>query len=236
MLIPSIIKPFVRVLILFLLCVNLTAPGLSLAAEFESALFARTCLVVQETHAADAVPKTTLFDGQARPGPGKTLALYVDASIDAYVVAAALDSNRELAHGWLPQMVELEPWQGARLPQEGAAWVWDETPRPFEIQVLFLGKEEPGIGELEKLVGALRLSGDDLDLRRMQTKRLRQMLDAWMQQARPSNFDAGQTPRAWGGVLRGLKFPWKQNSQKIDLDDHGRGFFIYPVEAATATP
>ena len=204
------------------------------AADVDGELFARACLIVEEhADASGAVGKPSLFSGTSRPGPGKQLSLYLDAGQNVYVLVAAFrqgDGHPVLK--WAPEWVQLEAWQELQLPVAAGPWTWVEDSGPFDIHIFFLGMDHPGLDGFVALIEAMRASGADPALLERQSLRLREMMDAAAAQLEPVRFDPVVTPRAWGGTLRGAKFPWRQMAQKITLDRDGSGYFVYPVSSA----
>ena len=60
-----------------------------------------------------------------------------------------------------------------------------------------------------------------------QTKKLREIIQRWIKAEDHSMFHAGAVPSAWGGTLRGSRFPWPQMAHRVEMDDNGRAFLIY---------
>jgi hypothetical protein len=206
------------------------------AADVDGELFARTCLVVEEhADATDAEGRPLLFSEESRPGPDKQLSLYLDAGLDVYVLVAAFrQGDGRPVLKWAPEWVRLEPWQELQLPTAAGSepWTWAEDSGPFDIHLFFLGVDHPGLDGFVALIQAMRAPGTDPALLERQSLRLREMMDAAAAQLEPVRFDPAVTPRAWGGTLRGAKFPWRQLCQKISLDSDGSGYFVYPVPSA----
>ena len=61
----------------------------------------------------------------------------------------------------------------------------------------------------------------------LQTQKLREEIQGWLGSENPAAFHAGAIPSAWGGVLRGDKFPWRQMAQKVVFGKNGQGILIY---------
>ena len=196
--------------------------------------FGRTCLVVEEEKASETgVFQTALFDENSQPGPGRRLSLYLDSSVDTYALVALFNrKDQKLVGGWLPELVKLEAWEESRLPEESVNWDWSESGDDFEIHVVFMAESHKDFGALKSLIDSMVQSGEVRELLGLQTVRLREIIDRITSEKEAIRYKPGATPPAWGGTLRGLEFHWRQNSQKIALDEQGYGSIIYPVSPA----
>ena len=141
--------------ILFLFLIAIIIPTLRAAAKSPGSNLpasARSCLVVEEASgsAPDRV-QTRVFHEAERPGPGKRLALYADASVEGYVLLAAFnEKDRKLANDFRPQFVKMEAGREYHLPLEPTTWDWAEETEAFEVYVVFLEKRKGGFPKVEK--------------------------------------------------------------------------------------
>ena len=191
--------------------------------------YGRACLVVEErsgNEPQDVV--TSVFDDGSTPGSGKRLALYADASVDAYVLVAAFnDQDRRLTNGWRPQLVEMKAWEERHLPLAPATWEWTGPVEPFEVYVVFLTRTAEGLDTLQRLVAALQKPTADAALLDLQANKLREELARGMVGQPPLVVHAGAVSSAWGGTLRGEPFPWPKQAQKAVCDAKGRGALLF---------
>lgn len=220
--------------IIFLLALGILGNQFILCADNSTTeRFARTCLVVQEVKPGETESQTTLFDLNSKPGPGRRLSLYLDSSIDSYALVALLNrKDQKLTDQWLPQLVKLQAWEESRLPEESVNWDWNKRGDDFEIHVIFMASGGKEFETLKTLIDAMQRSKKDGELLGLQTARLREIMDRMTSEKEIIPYKPAATPPAWGGTLRGLAFHWRQNSQKIFLDERGRGSIIYPVSPA----
>jgi hypothetical protein len=191
--------------------------------------YGRTCLVVEESSADNPpVVTTTAFDESSKPGPGKRLALYVDASVASFVLVAAFnDKDRRLTNGWPPQLVEVKAWEERHLPLAPVVWEWTSPTEPFEVYVVFLEQTAEGLETLQRLVAALQESTADSTLLDLQAKKLREELARGIAEQKPLTLHAGASSSAWGGTLRGEPFPWPKQAQRAVFGAKGRGVVIF---------
>ena len=204
------------------------APGFALEETAES--YGRACLAVEEfsLKTNEKITESAFSTQTSQPGPGKRLALYTEANVDALLFAVAFnDRDRKLANNWKPQLVEMNAWEERHLPAPPVTWDWKEGSEPFEIYVVFLKKTSEGSEELKTLVQALQNPAADPKLLNLQTQRLREMIQGWTANQDLTQFHAGAAPTAWGGTLRGAGFPWRQMAEKAVFGTNGRSFLIY---------
>lgn len=215
---------------LFLLCTQfLLGTPLSLA-ETENETFGRACLLVEEAGSTleNQVPTVSAFDETSQSGHGKRLILQADASENCFILAVAF--NRQdggLTAGWRPQLTELAAWEETQLPGQPVVWDWSQPTDPFEFFVVFLEPDAPSLPELGNLTQALQNLEADPKLVELQAGRLREIVNEGLSGQNPSQFLAGMKPSAWGGTLRGAKFPWRPMAQKAGFGRGKSGFVIY---------
>ena len=207
-------------------CVELVCTVSSSGADEASG---RTCLVVEEFSADDPpVVTTTAFDDRSKPGPGKRLAVYVDASVDSFVLVAAFnDKDRRLTNGWPPQLVELKAWEERHLPLAPAIWEWTSPTEPFEVDVAFLERTATDIESIQNVIAAMQDPKTDPVLRDRQAKKLREEIITWTAGQEDAVFHGGVASSAWGGTLRGEPFPWPKMARKAVFGAKGRGVLIF---------
>ncbi len=191
--------------------------------------YGRACLVV-EALSPEEPPRvtTTVFDDASTPGPGKRLALHLDASVESYALAAAFnDTDRRLTNGWPPQLVELKAWEERRLPLTPVRWEWTSGTEAFDVYVVFLERTAEGLDALQPLVAAMQDPKTDPALRDLQAKKLREQILGWMTGQETAGLHAGAEASAWGGTLRGEPFPWPKLAKKAGFGAGGRGVLLY---------
>lgn len=214
----------------FLIIQNAISLPVSSAQEASLKSSGRACLTVEETSPEGQVPAVhiTAFDQNAKPGPGKRLILYADANTDGFILVTAFNAqDHGLANGWQVQWAEIKAWEELSLPATPVTWSWAEGSEPFEIYVVFFKKNFEGLADLTTLIAAMQDPANDAKLLDLQAKKLYEDINRWMQGENPAAFHAGAMPSAWGGTLRGIRFPWRQQAQKALLSDNGPGFLIY---------
>lgn len=211
-----------------------TSPAV--AEDLVAKNFARICLVVEELASEEGGEvSTSVFDENSHPGPGRSLTLYLDASLDAYALVVAFKrKDQTLVHHWFPRFVKLEAWEEFQLPEESVTWNWESDTEDFEIHILFMTETDTDFDAFKTIVDAMRQSGEDSQLLALQVVRLHEVLDRWVAEREPITFLPGVTPPAWGGTLRGVDLHWRQNSQKLTLDEQGHGYTIYPVPSTSS--
>lgn len=171
---------------------------------------------------------TAAFDESSKPGPGKRLALYVDSSVDAFVLVAAFDDkDRRLTNDWPPQLVALKAWEERHLPLAPVVWEWTNPTGPFEVDVAFLERTAEGLDSVQNVIAAMQDPKTDPVLRDRQAKKLREEIIAWAAGQEDAAFHGGVTSSAWGGTLRGEPFPWPKMARKAVVGASGRGVLIY---------
>lgn len=192
--------------------------------------YGRACLVVEDasTQADSPLVSTSLFDEHATPGPGRRLAVYADASVDAYVVIAALnDTDRRLTNGWRPQFLEMKAWKEQPLPLAPTTWEWTNQTAGFSVYVVFLTRAAAGIDALQNLIAAMQDPKADPTLLDLQAKKLREEIVTSMAGQEPATFHSGAAANAWGGTLRGEPFPWPKLARKAEFQPNERGVLLY---------
>ncbi len=217
--------PFFLIVALF---AALSLPA-RLAAKEGADSFAKFCLVVEEpVSAGSSELKTSAFEKSSKPGPGRKLAFYAESNVDSHVLVAAFnDKDHKLTNHWPPQIVELKALQEYHLPLLPASWNWDQASDASEVQVIFMGAANAESGKLKTLVEAMQNAGSSSQLLNLQTKKLREMINLWMGANDRTAFYAGVVPNAWGAVMRGGDFHWREKAKKVALHDDVRGFLIY---------
>ncbi len=177
----------------------------------------------------DKNPGLAQADGQGLPDRAAGGGPYKLAQADGQGLPdrAAGGGSYKLANNWLPQLVELKAWEELSLPAPPITWSWHEGSEPFEIYVIFFKKTFPEISELAILVTAMQNSGAGTKLLDLQTRKLRDRINRWMGGQNPNDFHAGVVPSAWGGTLRGNRFPWRKQAQKAILSNRGHALLIY---------
>ena len=211
---------------LLMTCVGLAGTASPAGADEASG---RTCLVVEEPSAdSPHVVTTTVFDDRSTSGPGKRLALHVDASVDSFVLVAAFnDKDRRLTNGWPPQFVELKAWEARHLPLAPAVWEWTSPTGPFEVDVAFLERTAKDIESIQNVIAAMQDPKTDPILRDLQAKKLREAIITWTAGQEDAAFHGGVASSAWGGTLRGEPFPWPKMARKTVFGAKGRGVLIF---------
>lgn len=229
--IKNVPKEFSPALSLSLLFFAVFLPILH-AEEVPSEKIGRSCLVVEEQTLPGENVKTTIFGTSSQPGPGKKLAVYAVCSMDCSVAAAVFDSkNRNLAHGWKPQWVELKAGEEVHLPLGTSTWDWTEGQEPFEVILVFSdAKQKDALERLKPLAQALQNKNGDPHLQDLQARKLREILLQSSGLDESEAFRQGTVPSAWGGTLRGDTFHWKPMSQKVALAQNGHALQIYRYE------
>lgn len=200
------------------------------AEEAAREAYGRACLMVEQVApgAGGKAAESSEFGEASEPGAGKRLALYADASRESYVLLAAFSAKeRRLANDWRPQLVKVAPWQEVRLPVSPMTWSWEDGSKPFELFVIFLEAGSQALDELEKMIPSMQDPGVSPRLLDLQSIRLRETLESWMEGKDPSFYHWGKVPLAWGGILRGDETPWPKAARKVAMDDSGRGIVIY---------
>ena len=213
-------------LALLMACVGLVCTASPAGAD---APHGRACLVVEELSGnAPQNVTTTIFGDGSTPGPGKRLALYADASVDAYVLVAAFnDKDRRLTNGWPPQLVELKAWEERYLPLAPAIWEWTSPTEPFEVDVAFLERTAADIESIQNVIAVMQDPTTDPLLRDRQAKKLREEIVTWTAGQEDAVFHGGVASSAWGGTLRGELFPWPKMARKAVFGAKGRGVLIF---------
>jgi hypothetical protein len=199
-------------------------------AETENETFGRACLLVEEARSTPEgqIPAISAFDQNSQAGPGKRLVLQADASQDCFILAVAFNrQDGRLTGGWRPQLTELAAWEETQLPGQPIVWDWSQPTGAFEFFVVFLAPNTPSLTELQQLTQALQDLEADPKLVELQAGRLREIVDESLSGQNPSQFLAGMKPSAWGGTLRGAKFPWRPMAQKAGFGRGKSGFVIY---------
>ena len=187
--------------------------GLALLAQVASGFAATpshllSCMSVVESQVGEA-EREFVWEPAIGPGPGRRLALTLEADTAAGAVVIPWDADRGgLVNGWLPLWTTLKAGETVRFPP--TLWLWSTNARPFLIQAVALDQDDPAVSELHDLVVAMHRPGLGPKVLEAQAKKLRALVDRFTVLRRPA---AGATsmPTSFAGVFRG-QFDWRNHA------------------------
>jgi hypothetical protein len=187
--------------------------GLALLAQVANGFGAATshllsCMSVVESQVGEA-EREFVWEPAIGPGPGRRLALTLEADTAAGAVVIPWDADRGgLVNGWLPLWTTLKAGEAVRFPP--TLWLWSTNARPFLIQAVALDQDDPAVSELHDLVIAMHRPGLGPKVLEAQAKKLRALVDRFTALGRPA---AGATsmPSSFAGVFRG-QFDWRNHA------------------------
>ena len=198
------------------------SPGKSLAGT-PTDVHGRACLMVEEIRSGDTTP----FDGSSKPGPDKKLILFAEADADCVLVVAAFqDKDRNLANGWMPQIVEMKAWEELRLPSDSRTSPWGPDSQDFDMHVVFADAKAKGLEPLKQLISQMQKETGG-KLLEAQGKKLREDLIGWIASGNAGIFHPGSASAAWGGTLRAGRPPWRASAQNVVFPAGRQAVLIY---------
>ncbi|MEY5025434.1 MAG: hypothetical protein RLZZ244_962 [Verrucomicrobiota bacterium] len=205
------------------------AVGISAFAVDESMPYGRVCLTVRDGAEKTEAP----FEGDSKPGPGRSLQAYLDSNGKTAcfaIVAAFLKSSGALANGWRPVFVDLgsDGFEEKKVPLGGERWGWERPAEAFEVFAVFIPKGAQGTEKARELVAKLQDPGAPAAVAKLQARQLREEL---LRIAAIQTSGAAQPtgePVKIGGTVRGEgDFPWLKHARSISFTDGRAGLSIF---------
>ena len=158
------------------------------------------------------------------------MAIYLDANTPCVALIAAFTrSDRQLANGWKPLLIELEEWEAQRVPHKPQVWEWNEGGEPFDVQVFFLARETQGLGKLRALVKVINGAEGDATLARLQERQLRDLVAPWLADHGAIASHPANAPARIGGTVRVAsgEFPWRDHARSVNFSAERPGVVTF---------
>jgi hypothetical protein len=169
------------------------------------------------------IVKEVEFSKQAQPGPDKTLSLLVESSRPCRAVVAAFNKEGLIAYDGRTENILVKEFYTNRIPEvEAPKWTWDGHEKLSEIDVILLAENSPDLGELSRLVDAMRDTGLADAVRKRQVGSLRRWIDAHSQGASAaSDYTLKSGPVLIGGTVRGMGCDWCKSAKPVSIPGGG---------------
>ena len=135
----------------------------------------------------------------------------------------------KLAHDWLPQFVELPPWEEVLLPEAPIDWKWSAGSEPFEVDVLFVHPNCEDARQLKVLITAMLNPMVDRELLDRQSVKLYEL--ATRSVAGPSEvIDVAKVRRVEvAAAYRGSTFAWRDYASGANFSEAKPALLIFSV-------
>jgi hypothetical protein len=131
----------------------------------------------------------------------------------------------KLAHDWLPQFVELPPWEEVLLPEAPSAWKWSAGSEPFDVYVLFVHPNSEDARKLKILVTAMLSPTTNRELLDRQSVKLREL--ATRSGATQAEIIHGRVEVA--ATSRSSTFPWRDYASRANFSEAKPSLLIFRV-------
>jgi len=169
------------------------------------------------------IMKEVEFSKQAHPGPDKTLKLLVESGRSCRAVVAAFNEEGLIAYDGLPVNILVKENRNNQIPAvEAPKWTWDGHEKVSEIDLILLVENSPELGELSRLVDAMRDPGVAEPVRKRQITSLHRWIDTHAESTSAgSDYTLKSGPVLIGGTVRGESCDWCKSAKKISIPGGG---------------
>jgi hypothetical protein len=172
----------------------------------------------------------SLLQASSKPGPNTKIVVHAEASEHCQMLLFAFNAgNGKLAHDWLPQLVELPPWEEVLLPKAPISWKWDGGSELFEVYVLFLHPNSEEAKDLKVLITAMLNPLRDSGLLNLQAVKLYELATRSIPGA-TGVVDVAKISRVEvAATYRGLTFPWRTYASGANFSEGKPALLIFRV-------
>jgi hypothetical protein len=170
------------------------------------------------------------LQSSSKPGPNTHLVVHADANERCQMLVFAFNGrDGKLAHDWLPQFVELPPWEEVLLPKAPIDWKWFAGSEPFEIDVLFVHPNCEDARQLKVLITAMLNPMVDRELLDRQSVKLYEL--ATRSVAGPGEvIDVAKVRRVEvAAAYRGSTFAWRDYASGANFSEAKPALLIFSV-------
>ncbi len=206
------------------LCLG-TSAGLSQNID-KSKPSGRACLAIVNAANGDE----EVLRPASTAGRNEKIVAHLDATSGCEVLVAPFVKTGELAPGWLPQYVSLNPGREALVPKT-VSWSWEKDAGSLEIFVLFFTTGSKKGGEIRELVNALA-KARGANIIKLQGSKLRELIGS-------ANIDedaARRVPKASSEVAGAMRmvvgFEWRDSARAVNFFTDKPGALIFPFADA----
>jgi hypothetical protein len=163
----------------------------------------------------------------SKSGGDTQIVVHADANERCQMLVFALNaSDGKLAHDWLPQLVELPPWEEVLLPEAPSVWKWGAGSKPFDVYVLFVHPNSEDARQLKILVTAMLSPTTSRELLDRQSVKLRELATrSGVTQAeiiKPGRVEVATSSR-------GAPYPWRDNASRANFSEANPGLLIFRI-------
>ena len=195
--------------------------GVIAAPVDERKPYGRVCIGVVNGEIEGPLQATTKSGGDTH------IVVHADANERCQMLVFALNArDGKLAHDWLPQFVELPPWEEVLLPEAPSAWKWSAGSEPFDVYVLFVHPNSEDARKLKILFTAMLSPTTNRELLDLQSVKLRELATrSGVTQAeiiKPGRVEVATSSR-------GAPYPWRDNASRANFSEANPGLLIFRV-------
>ncbi len=178
--------------------------------------------------------KESVLGGDIQQSAGRQLTVHLDANSQGEVLLVALTKKESrLAHGWRPVLLPLKEWSEFTAPPATGKWIFTDATEAFEVFVVFIAKDAPGIESMRKLVAQLGAPGAEAATLKTQSRLLREELQKWQSAAGALAHAPAASPTGIGGTVRAPgEFPWRTLARKANFSAAQPAIIVFRSAAA----
>jgi hypothetical protein len=163
----------------------------------------------------------------SKPGADTHIVVHADAKERCQMLVFAFNAgDGKLAHDWLPQFVELPPWEEVLLPEAPSVWKWSAGSEPFDVYVLFVHPNSEDGRKLKILVTAMLSPTTNKELLDLQSVKLRELATR-SGATQAEIIKPGRVEVA--AISRGTPYPWRDNASRANFSEANPGLLIFRV-------
>jgi hypothetical protein len=170
------------------------------------------------------------LQASSKAGPNTKIVVHAEASEHCQMLVFAFNGGEgKLAQDWLPQFVELPPWEEVLLPKAPISWKWNGGSEPFDVYVLFLHPNSEEAKDLKVLIAAMLSPMRDRGLLNLQAAKLYELATRSLSGA-TGVVDVAKISRVEvAATYRGLTFPWRTYASGANFSEVKPALLIFRV-------
>jgi len=170
------------------------------------------------------------LQASSKAGPNTHIVVHADANERCQMLVSVFNaSDGKLAHNWLPQLVELPPWEEVLLPEPPSAWKWPVGSKPFDVYVLFTHPSSEDARDLKSLVTAMWRATTNSELLDRQSVKLRELATrSGATQAEIINVAKADRVEV-AATFRSGTFPWREYASRVNFTEAKPSLLMFRV-------